>query len=50
MSRCAGLTPSAALVGVPDAEVDAAEQALGARFPTGAFVTRFGRGDSFEPF
>jgi hypothetical protein len=46
MTRFAGLKPTAPLIGVPDAEVDAAEQAFGTRFPAGyrAFITRFGRG------
>ncbi|HET9229809.1 MAG TPA: hypothetical protein VFO00_00885 [Vitreimonas sp.] len=46
MSRFDGLKPTAPLVGVPDAEVVASEQAIGGCFPTGyrAFITRFGRG------
>jgi hypothetical protein len=46
MSRFTELKLSAPTVGVPDAEVDAAETALGARFPGDyrAFITRLGRG------
>jgi hypothetical protein len=46
MNRFAELKSIAAPVGVPDAEVEAAEKAIGAAFPAGyrAFITRFGRG------
>jgi hypothetical protein len=46
MSRFARLKLTSAPKGVPDADVTAAEVALGARFPTGyrAFITRVGRG------
>lgn len=46
MSRLDALKPTAALQGVADADVSAAEAATGAVFPSGyrAFITRFGRG------
>lgn len=46
MSRFDRLQPTAPLQGVAESDVDAAERALGATFPSGyrAFVTRFGRG------
>jgi hypothetical protein len=46
MSRFARLKPTSPPAAIPDADVDAAERAIGAAFPAGyrPFVSRFGRG------